>query len=223
MSKITVILMSVLMMVGLTACTTNKDGSSISTPAASYSASQLAQKIEDGEDLKGSVIEVTGVVTNVSGNEIKLDQEIKYGFYICDISKNDLDISNLEVGNTATITGKITNTLGNITLSDCRVVSFKDTPPPAIINLEFSDNLGYELEKIGDTATGWVTVNTDTATIDDLDIVIDSYDYVRVTWGNQTSKHIWYNIEALSSGSTSFYIQTKDGSVKTDTKTIVVK
>ena len=65
-------------------------------------------------------------------------------------------------------------------------------------------------------------MNTSDYDVNDLEIVLVNPDIADVEFTDQAGKYQWYRIVAKKSGRTGFYIQTKDGSVKTTNKTIVV-
>lgn len=196
------------------------------TPVATYKASELATLFDNDEDeakdLVGKVVQVTGAVTDVDDDEIKLDQEIKYAFYMCEISENDTaDYSSIEKGDVATIVGTIKRELGNIEMVDCWYVG-KGESGALIESIEFSDDYNYQFSEIGDIKKGWIIVNTDAFTEDDFEIVLVNPEVASVTWGTKTNNFLWFTIEATASGRTGFLVQTKDGSVQSRTKSLVV-
>ncbi len=91
-----------------------------------------------------------------------------------------------------------------------------------ITSLEFGEEENFGIKEIGGQVLSWVIVNTSDYDVNDLEIVLVNPDIADVEFTDQAGKYQWYRIVAKKSGRTGFYIQTKDGSVKTTNKTIVV-
>lgn len=91
-----------------------------------------------------------------------------------------------------------------------------------ITSLEFGESDNFGFEEIGDEVLSWIKVNTDNYSADDLEIVVVNPDVASIEFTDKSGKNQWYRIVAQKSGRTGFYIQTKDGTVRTETKSIVV-
>lgn len=91
-----------------------------------------------------------------------------------------------------------------------------------ITSLEFGEKDNFGIKEIGGEILSWVKLNTNDYDINDLEIVLVNPDIADVEFTNQSGKNQWYRIVAKKSGRTGFYIQTKDGTVRTETKVIVV-
>ena len=90
----------------------------------------------------------------------------------------------------------------------------------AITSLEFGEDRNFGIEEIGGQVLSWVKVNTNQYSTEDLEAVLVNPDVAEVQFTDKSGKNQWFRIVAKKSGRTGFYIQTKDGEVKT--KTIVI-
>lgn len=106
--------------------------------------------------------------------------------------------------------------------SKLEVTESEQSAEEKLTSLEFGEDINFGIEEIGGQVLSWVDANTDQYNTEDLEIVVVNPDVARVEFTNKSGKHQWYRVVALKSGRTGFYIQTKDGSVKTETKVIVV-
>ena len=91
-----------------------------------------------------------------------------------------------------------------------------------ITSLEFGESENFGIKEIGDQILSWVKVNTTNYETEDLEIVVVNPDVAEIQFTDQSGKNQWFRIVAKKSGRTGFYIQTKDGVVKTETKVISV-
>ena len=80
----------------------------------------------------------------------------------------------------------------------------------------------FGIKEIGGQVLSWVEVNTDNYNVEDLEIVVVKPEIADIQFTDQSGKNQWFRIVAKESGRTGFYIQTKDGTVKTETKVISV-
>ena len=83
-----------------------------------------------------------------------------------------------------------------------------------ISSLEFGESDNFGIKEIGGQVLSWVEVNTDNYNVEDLEIVVVKPEIADIQFTDQSGKK--------ESGRTGFYIQTKDGTVKTETKVISV-
>lgn len=91
-----------------------------------------------------------------------------------------------------------------------------------ISSLEFGESDNFGIKEMGGQVLSWVEVNTDNYNVEDLEIVVVKPEIADIQFTDQSGKNQWFRIVAKESGRTGFYIQTKDGTVKTETKVISV-
>lgn len=91
-----------------------------------------------------------------------------------------------------------------------------------ITSLEFANDKNFDYLEIGDTTKSWVVVDTSKYETDDLEVIISDPEIADIQLTNKRVNYQWFEITAKKTGATNFYIQTKDGTIKTPNKFIKV-
>ena len=95
------------------------------------------------------------------------------------------------------------------------VTTSQSTNENAITSLEFGEEEGFGFREIGDKKSSWIVVDTTKYETDDLEVVVLNPEIADIQLTDKRGIYQWFEITAKKSGRTGFYIQTKDGSVKT--------
>jgi|CZCB01.1.fsa_nt_gi hypothetical protein len=107
------------------------------------------------------------------------------------------------------------------------IINATESSNETIEYIKLEDNLdeelGFDLLGFGNTYKGYFTINTNNYDVDDLEIVTDVEGCVSaLITRSYATKRMPYKITALYNGEVNVYIQTKDGSIRSETKKFIV-